>query len=131
MKKKCEENKISIFEFYCDVFKTQEKMERATQNFINSLAGSSILTFVLSLKDRHNGNILLDKDGHIIHIDFGFILGMAPGNITFEKSPFKFTAEYLDMLEGKDSKLYNQFTELFYQGMRALRDRADELSLVL
>jgi len=37
----------------------------------------------------------------------------------------------LEVLGGKESKLYKQFSELFYQGMRALRDRADELSLVL
>ncbi len=70
---------------------------------MESLAGSSILTYVLKLKDRHNGNILLDMDGRIIHIDFGFILGMAPGNINFESSPFKFTAEYLKLLGGKNS----------------------------
>mgnify|MGYP001951149267 CR=1 FL=1 len=56
-------------------------MERALNNFVSSLVGSSIMTFVLKLKDRHNGNILLDKDGHIIHIAFGFILGMSPGNM--------------------------------------------------
>jgi phosphatidylinositol kinase/protein kinase (PI-3 family) len=46
---------------------------------MRSLAGYSILTYFLQVKDRHNGNILLSRDGYIIHIDFGFFLSNAPG----------------------------------------------------
>ena len=40
---------------------------------------------MLLLKDRHNGNILIDSLGRMVHIDLGFMLGHAPGGITFEK----------------------------------------------
>jgi len=49
------------------------------------------------VKDRHNGNILLDNEGHIIHIDYGYILSCSPKNLGFESSPFKLTPEFVEV----------------------------------
>ena len=39
----------------------------ARRNFVQSVAAYSIVTYLLQLKDRHNGNILLHADGAVVH----------------------------------------------------------------
>lgn len=38
--------------------------------------------------------------GHMIHIDFSFMISSSPGNLNFEKAPFKFTQDYIELMEG-------------------------------
>lgn len=56
-----------------------------------------MVMYFLQVKDRHNGNILLHRDGRVIHIDFGFFLSNAPGKgVELEKSaPFKLNSNYI------------------------------------
>jgi hypothetical protein len=72
--------------------------DRAVAAYINSLAGYSLLSHILNIKDRHNGNILLLGDGHLVHIDFGFFFSIAPGGITFESAPFKMTRDFCELV---------------------------------
>ncbi|KAF6003235.1 Phosphatidylinositol 4-kinase beta [Cyanidiococcus yangmingshanensis] len=85
----------------------------AVRNFVMSMAGYSVVTYLLNIKDRHNGNLLIDAEGHIIHIDFGFLFTNSPGgNIEFEKSPFKLTWELADVMGGPDSNAFRWFRRL-------------------
>jgi len=93
----------------------------AQRHFMRSLAGYSLVCYMLQLKDRHNGNILLHDSGHLIHIDFGFVLGMSPGNLAFESSPFKLTDEYVALLDGVGSELWHEFVRCLQKGFLALR----------
>jgi Phosphatidylinositol 3- and 4-kinase len=58
-------------------------------------AACATLALAAQIKDRHNGNILVDEEGHLVHIDFGFMLSNSPGGVNFESAPFKLTRELL------------------------------------
>ncbi|KAI8148722.1 hypothetical protein BJV82DRAFT_642239 [Fennellomyces sp. T-0311] len=106
--------------------------QRARNNFVQSLAAYSVISYVLAIKDRHNGNIMLDDDGHIIHIDFGFIFDIAPGGITFESSPFKLTTEMIQVMGGaSDEQAFRQFSELVVKAYLASRPYADQICQIV
>ena len=104
------------------------RYQAAKQNFMRSMAGYSLLCYILQIKDRHNGNILLDSVGHMVHVDFGFMLSNSPGNLNFESMAFKLTKEYVDVLGGQRSKFFSQFKALMFKGFMALREHAEEIT---
>jgi phosphatidylinositol kinase/protein kinase (PI-3 family) len=87
------------------------------------------------VKDRHNANLLLDEDGHIIHIDFGFMLSNSPGGVNFESAPFKLTRELLEVMdsdaEGTASEFFDYFKVLCIQGFLTCRKHAERIILLV
>jgi phosphatidylinositol 4-kinase B len=92
----------------------------AEDAFRRSLAAYSMISYILQLKDRHNGNVLIDNEGHIIHIDFGFMLSNSPGSVGFEAAPFKLTQDYVDVLGGVNSQSFEVYKTLCKRAFQGL-----------
>lgn len=95
----------SLRDYFIDEYGDAEtdNFKTAQRNFMQSCAAYCLISYLLQVKDRyvvdewalhsdsfvkhahlhhrHNGNILLHSDGHLIHIDFGFILSISPKNL--------------------------------------------------
>ncbi|CAH8596184.1 unnamed protein product [Heterobilharzia americana] len=104
----------------------------AQHNFVQSCAAYCLVGYLFQVKDRHNGNILLDNEGHVIHIDYGFILSSSPGkNLGFETSPFKLTLEQVNVMGGIGSDLFEYFKLLLLRGLLAARKHMERICILV
>ena len=110
----------SLFDYFNNKYPHPSQFNKAQNNFIKSMAGYSLVSFLINIKDRHNGNILVDDEGHIIHIDFGFIFDLSPGgDFKFERAPFKLTEEMIQLLGGNpNAQAYQTFVDLMIRGFK-------------
>ncbi|XP_064480543.1 phosphatidylinositol 4-phosphate 3-kinase C2 domain-containing subunit alpha-like isoform X2 [Ornithodoros turicata] len=96
----------------------------AIENFVRSCAGCCVATYILGVGDRHNDNILLATSGHMLHIDFGKVLGKAEtlGGIRRDRAPVALTPDmvYVIRKNGSDT----QFIRLCCDAYNVLRRNA-------
>ncbi|XP_015606291.1 phosphatidylinositol 4-kinase beta isoform X2 [Cephus cinctus] len=126
VKKHCQ---LTLLQYFEREFgpSTSEAFATARKNFVQSCAAYCLVSYLIQVKDRHNGNILLHSDGHLIHIDFGFILSTSPRNLGFETSPFKLTPEFVEVMGGSQSKMFQEFKSLILQGLVAARKHMEKI----
>ena len=120
----------NLYDYYLCSFGQENSNEfrEARKNLIESIAAYAVISYILQIKDRHNGNILIDKKGHLIHIDFGFIFDVSPGgNMKFEKAEFKLTKEMIQIMGGNNSEAYKTFVDLTVKAFLACRDNMNKL----
>jgi Phosphatidylinositol 3- and 4-kinase/Phosphoinositide 3-kinase family, accessory domain (PIK domain)/Phosphoinositide 3-kinase C2 len=90
--------------------------------YIRSCAGYCVVTYILGIGDRHLDNIMLRRDGHLFHIDFGYIFGKDPKPLP---PPMRLTKEMIDGMGGPDSANYGRFKGYCCQAFNILRKSAN------
>lgn len=108
---------------------------RVMDTYVKSCAGYCVVTYLLGIGDRHLDNLMLQPDGHMFHLDFGYILGADPKPYP---PPMKLTKEMVEAMGGpgspyfrkhkKTSEHYSKFQKLCCQAYNIMRKSA---SLVL
>ena len=76
--------------------------------------------------------MLLDKEGHVIHIDFGFMLTDAPGKgLKFETAPFKLPEDFVRILGGPGAPMFRRFRDSMVAGFEALNKHSAKIILLV
>lgn len=123
-----------LYEYFVSKYGSEDslKFQQSRNNFVKSMAAYSLISFLLQFKDRHNGNIMIDDQGHILHIDFGFCFDIAPGGVKFERAPFKLTAEMVAVMGGStNTQSFKWFEELCVKAFLASRMYVEKLSQIV
>lgn len=119
-----------LYEYFTSKFGGEDSIQfqQARNNFVKSLAAYSVISYLIQFKDRHNGNIMYDDQGHILHIDFGFCFDIVPGGVRFEAAPFKLTHEMVLVMGGStNTQAYRWFEELAIKAFLACRPHAETI----
>lgn len=104
----------------------EAKYRAAVDTFVRSCAGYSVATCVLGIGDRHNDNIMCQRDGHLFHIDFGHILGNFKSKFGIKRETAKFvlTPDFAYVMGGRNSDDFAKYRQFCCEAYLVLRKEA-------
>jgi len=116
-------DKTTIADYLCKVNQTEQNQNLARSNFMYSSAGYAVSTCILGIADRHPGNIMLQSDGHFLHIDFGHFLGNFKTKLGYqrENAPFHFSPACANVLGDVEGEMFKEFQRLCGKALNILR----------
>ena len=122
-------DKTTITDYLIKVNQSEANINQARLNFMYSSAGYAVSTCVLGVADRHPGNIMLQSDGHFLHIDFGHFLGNFKVKLGYqrENAPFHFSPACANVLGDVEGELFKQFKQLCGKSLNILRSNTQLL----
>lgn len=101
------------------------------ERFMRSTAASCVITYLLGIGDRHLENIMLTRDGHLFHIDFGYVMGDDPKKSLIGSPAMRLTADMVEALGGSESEFYQRFKSLCTSIFNFLRREYTTIALLL
>jgi phosphatidylinositol kinase/protein kinase (PI-3 family) len=105
-----------------------ETLDSIKTRFMHSLSVSSCISYIIGLGDRHLDNIMINNNGQIFHIDYGYIMEN-PLTTIFEMPQIKVTSDIIDFLGGPHSIYYNNFKLLVIKIYNILRANRSILNM--
>jgi len=105
--------------------------DKLRARFMRSTAASCVITYLLGVGDRHQENIMVTRDGHLFHIDFGYVMGETPKRAIIGPPSMRLTNDMVDALGGCESRLYMRFERLCTDVFNYLRRHYATIALLL
>jgi phosphatidylinositol 3-kinase len=130
-------SRYSLQQWFRDLPKNQDDSRKdgiaaeVVDTFVRSSAGYCVMTYVLNVGDRHLENLMVKQDGHLLHIDFGFIFGANPFDKKVLSTPLRLIDEMMAVMGDPGSKDYNSFERHCCSAFKILRKNCNLICTML